>query len=99
MRRPAALILIASLLAIPFATPVFGGLYEDAKAAYERRDYPMAFLIFKKLADRKDASGENGLGVMYYNGQGISKKLFVQIHRDLTDTHKIHRQGIQFQIA
>lgn len=74
MRKPAiALILIASLFSIPFADPAFGGQYDGAKAAYERGDIATAFRIFRALSDRGDASGENGLGILYDVGKGMSQ--------------------------
>jgi hypothetical protein len=52
MRRPAALILMASLLAIPFANPVFGVPLEDTVAAYDRGNYATAFRLLKPLAEQ-----------------------------------------------
>ena len=71
MRRPAALILIASLLCVPFATPIYGGQYEDANAALERGDFPTAYRIFKEMANHGEAAGQNGLGFLYIIGQGV----------------------------
>lgn len=71
MQRAAALILIASLLCIPFVTPVFGGQYGDAVDAYARGDYKTAYPLFKVLADQGNAEAQNSLGVMYENGLGI----------------------------
>ena len=74
MRRPAAaFVLIAALLSIPFGNTVFAGQYDDAKAALERGDFATAFRIFKALADQGDATGQNGLAVMYRKGDGVSQ--------------------------
>jgi len=71
MRTLAALVLIVSLIAIPFVTPVFGGQFEDAKAAYERGDYEMAYRLVKPLADQGEAEAQFSLGVLYYEGKGV----------------------------
>jgi len=71
MRRTTALILIASLLSIPFVHPVFGGQYEDAVDAYERGDYKTAYRLFKPLAEQGDTKAQNNIGEMYDKGRGV----------------------------
>jgi TPR repeat protein len=46
---------------------------EDGDAAYQRHDYPTALQVWRPLADRGDAWAQYGLGVMYYNGEGVSQ--------------------------
>ncbi len=36
-------------------------------------DYPRAFAIYEKLAEAGNAEGQEGLGVMYLNGEGTEK--------------------------
>ena len=45
--------------------------FDDAVAAYERRDYTAALQGFKRVADQGDAMAQSNLGVMYYKGQGV----------------------------
>jgi len=71
MRRTTALILIASLVSIPFVHPVFGGQYEDAVDAYERGDYKTAYRLFKPLAEQGDTQAQNNIGDMYDKGRGV----------------------------
>jgi hypothetical protein len=71
MRRPAALILIASLLSIPFAIPVFGGQYEDVVAVNKRGDYITAYHLFKPLAEQGDAKAQHNRGFMYAKNNGV----------------------------
>ncbi len=46
---------------------------EDGTAAISRGDYAQANKIFRKLADKGDASAQFNLGAMYNNGQGTAK--------------------------
>ncbi|HSG06069.1 MAG TPA: tetratricopeptide repeat protein [Nitrospiria bacterium] len=69
-RTAAALILMASLLALPFANPVSGGQFEDAVAAYERGDYATAYRLFQSLAEQGDAAAQYNLGLLYDKGKG-----------------------------
>ena len=44
---------------------------EDGNAAYTNQDYPRALQIWRPLADQGKASAQNGLGLLYENGQGV----------------------------
>ena len=79
MRRPAALILMASLLCILFANPGFGGQLEDADAAIERGDYKEAYRLIKPLAEQGNAEAQYNLGGMYFRGRGVPQD-FVLAH-------------------
>jgi len=71
MRRPAALILIVSLLYIPFATPGCGGQHVDAKAVYDRGNYEEAYRLLEPLARQGIPDAQTILGIMYSQGQGV----------------------------
>jgi TPR repeat protein len=45
--------------------------FEDAMAAYKRRDYAAALRLFRPLAEQGNAVAQADLGFMYYNGWGI----------------------------
>ncbi len=45
--------------------------YQIGKEYYEQQDYDEAIKWFRKAAERGDAKGQNVLGVMYENGQGV----------------------------
>jgi uncharacterized protein len=47
------------------------GPYEDATAAYFRKDYATALRILRPLADQGTASAQNSLGAMYAMGEGV----------------------------
>ena len=51
----------------------FAATFEDGKAAYERNDYELAYSILTPLAEQGEANAQNGLGLLYKNGKGISK--------------------------
>lgn len=49
------------------------GPMDDGVAAYQRGDYATALQIFRSLAAQGNASAQNGLGLMYDNGQGVTQ--------------------------
>lgn len=58
------------------ARPVVSSVqYADAKAAYERKDFPAAFRLFKEVLDQGDSKAEYAIGVMYLKGEGTEKNL------------------------
>ena len=65
-----ALALLAVLLGIPIAA---AQTFDEAVAAYMRRDYATAIRGFLVHAEQGDASAQFSLGVMYANGEGILK--------------------------
>jgi Sel1 repeat len=46
---------------------------EDGFAAYERGDFATALRLWGLLAGKGDVTAQNNLGVMYYNGNGVSQ--------------------------
>jgi len=46
---------------------------QDAKAAYERNDYTVAFTKFKTLAENKNPAAQYAVGRMYENGNGVAE--------------------------
>ena len=53
------------------AAPAVAGLYEDARVATDKGDYATALTLWRSLADQGDPRGQNNLGLMYANGQGV----------------------------
>lgn len=45
---------------------------EEAKKAYEKRDYLSAYKIALPLASQGDPDSQNGLGLLYYSGLGVN---------------------------
>ena len=64
-------------LFVVFAISANAGSFEDAVAAYERKDYVTAAKLMRVAADQGNAQAQYNLGVMYANGQEmkIMKKL------------------------
>lgn len=46
---------------------------DSAQAAYQRKDYDLAFKEFQALAEQGDSSAQSSLGVMYELGRGTPK--------------------------
>jgi len=63
----------AIALVLSLATPVTAGSLEDAKAAYDRRDYVAALRLLGPLAGQGDASAQSYLGHMYEFGIGVPR--------------------------
>jgi uncharacterized protein len=59
--------------ALSIVAPVMAASLEDAVAAYRRSDYATAFQVYHSLADQGLAVAQFNLGLMYANGQGVSK--------------------------
>ena len=53
--------------------PVAAGQYEDATAAYHRKDYQTAIKLWKPLAEQGDAKSQYGLGVLDAKGRGVPR--------------------------
>jgi len=60
-------------LALSIVAPVMAASLEDAVAAYRRADYVTAVQVYRSLADQGLAVAQFNLGLMYVNGQGVSK--------------------------
>ncbi|NML08414.1 tetratricopeptide repeat protein [Sphingomonas sp. G-3-2-10] len=54
----------------PTARPTVEETLQDGLAAFERQDYPTAFRILKKWAERGDPTAQDVLAYMYENGWG-----------------------------
>jgi TPR repeat protein len=55
------------------ASSAFAGAFEDAAAAYDRKDYATALRLFQSLAEQGDAKAQIRLGSMYGHGDGVPK--------------------------
>jgi TPR repeat protein len=51
-------------------TPEHGGGFEDAEAAFNRKDYATAFRLLVPLAEHGDAKAQTFLGGLYKDGEG-----------------------------
>ena len=49
--------------------------FESALKYYQEGDYPAAFRLFKKAAEQGQANAQYNLGLMYYNGEGVTRDL------------------------
>ena len=56
------------LIATANAAPI-----DDAVDAHNRGDYAQALKIFRSLASQGDATAQNNIGSMYYNGYGVTQ--------------------------
>jgi len=70
MRRSLAAVLLAVCLALP--GPAHAS-YEEALTAYERGNFSLALQEFRALARRGHPGAEFMLGVMHFNGFGVSR--------------------------
>ena len=50
---------------------VFGGDFEDARDAYNRKDYKEAVRLYRLSTEQGDIGAQNNLGLMYSKGQGV----------------------------
>lgn len=60
------------VVALMFAPAVSAG-WDEAKAAADRGDHKAAFEEFLTLAESGHVSAQSTVGVMYYNGEGITQ--------------------------
>ena len=51
--------------------PAAAGQFEDAAAAYHRKDYQTAIRLWKPLAEQGDAKAQYNLGVLDAKGRGV----------------------------
>jgi TPR repeat protein len=63
--------LTASLVLVAIAASTVAEPLEDARAAYGRGEYATALRLILPLAEQGIAAAQNGLGVMYNQGQGV----------------------------
>jgi uncharacterized protein len=66
-------VLAALLATMAFAGTVAAGPFEEAAAAYNRRDYSTALKLYRPLADAGKPLAQYRLGVMYDKGLGVPK--------------------------
>ena len=71
MKSEAQTCLLAFVIALLLAGPVYAGPMEDAATAYEREDYATAYRLYLQLADQGNLAAEYNLGVLYSRGQGL----------------------------
>ncbi len=64
-----SLVLSFSLSSLSYASQTFN----DGMTAYDSKKYEEAITFFKSAAEQGDASAQYSLGVMYVNGQGVTK--------------------------
>jgi uncharacterized protein len=62
---------IASLILVAVTAAAVAGPFEDAKAAYDKDDYPTALRLFRSLAEQGDALAQQRLGLMYERGLSV----------------------------
>ncbi|MDH3239329.1 MAG: SPOR domain-containing protein [Alphaproteobacteria bacterium] len=76
-------------LTLAFALPAAAQDFEQGLAAQKRGDYAAALRMWRPLAERGHAAAQNGVGLLYDNGQGVT-----QDHdRALVWYRKAARQG------
>lgn len=66
-----ALLLVAWAPAVPAQTE--DKSFRTALHAFNLHDYPTAYGIWRRLADRNDARAQASLGYMYYVGRGVPR--------------------------
>ena len=70
--KPLTLLLALTFLFL-FSGSVFGDDLQDGFDAYKRNAYKEAFKLFRLSAVKGNASAQYNLGVMYAEGQGVTK--------------------------
>ena len=60
-------------LSLLLTDAAIAGPFEDAVAAYQRKDYASALSLFRSLAEQGDTRAQGNLGVMYSHGEGVPK--------------------------
>lgn len=58
-----------------FTFIAYGDELSDAQAAYERGDYESALRVFDDLAEKGNPVAQRSLGLMYFEGKGVSQDL------------------------
>ncbi|MDB9845091.1 sel1 repeat family protein [Burkholderiaceae bacterium] len=64
---------LLTALTFSLAATVWAGDFEAGVAAYERRDFKMAFTFFQKAADQGDVVAQYNIATMYELGEGVSR--------------------------
>ena len=73
MRDIVRVALFILVLSGAFAAPVAAGPFEDGVAAAKRGDYATAFQLWRPLAEQGHAIAQANVGVMYYEGRGVTQ--------------------------
>ena len=60
------------IVLLMFNAPLFAG-WDEAKAAADRGEHEAAFKQFLTLAESGHVSAQSTVGVMYYNGEGVTQ--------------------------
>jgi TPR repeat protein len=71
MRRIAAT--LAVVVALLFSAGSAWADFDDGFAAYNRGDYATALEEWRPLAEQGDAFAQYNLGLLYYEGEGVSR--------------------------
>ena len=59
------------LAALILVTAASAATYDDGRQAYRNGDYATALQVFRRLAERGNASAQEALGRMYERGEGV----------------------------
>ncbi len=62
---------VGVIVVVALAGAVAAGPYEDGVAAYEHKDYAVAFQHWRPLAEEGHAEAQIGLGLMFAMGSGM----------------------------
>jgi TPR repeat protein len=54
-------------------TIAVAGPFDDALAAYNRREYGTALQLMRPLAEQGNSEAQNGMGALYYHGYGVTQ--------------------------
>ena len=65
-------LIVLALAVLLLPQVALGDAFDDAVAAYERRDYTTALQGFKRFADQGNATAQYNLGVIH-KGQGVKQ--------------------------
>ncbi len=66
-------ILIIFTTLMLFVGVTYSGDFDDGVQAYNNNDYETAFNSFRKAAEQGEARALNNLGLMYFNGEGVTQ--------------------------
>jgi len=73
MKQIALTLLLSVALLAWGAVGACAGQFDDGLAAYDQADYATALTLWRPLAAQGIADAQDGLGVMYKNGQGVAQ--------------------------
>jgi hypothetical protein len=98
LKVTAKVALVALILLLALVAPVLADERDDADRAYRSGDYATSLRIYRRLAEKGDASAQTSLGVMYDKGQGVTQDDIVAVMWYRKAAHQSHAQG-QFNLA